>query len=379
MNAAVIKRGNRYAVRLDLGRGPGGKRIYKWHSGYPTRRAAQQARTELLGALDHNTYVPPDKTTLAQYLRQQWLPTIATQVRPGTWAEYRSKAEKHLIPALGQVALQQLTTAMLNALYKDLLERGTGPRTVQYVHATIRKALNDAARWGLLTRNPALHATPPKRRHQELNTWTAEQLRQFLQAVEGERLYAAWRLGALTGMRRGELLGLRWSDLDLDQGWLSVRQALVVVDRQVQVSQPKTARGRRLIALDPGTIAALRAHRTQQAKERLVLGPAWSAGELVFTREDGQPLHPDWFRRRFERRARRAGLPPIRLHDLRHTHATLALQAGVHPKVVSERLGHATVAMTLDIYSHAIPALQHDAAATIADLVSGVAAAGGLG
>jgi integrase len=140
-------------------------------------------------------------------------------------------------------------------------------------------------------------------------------------------LYAAWRLGALTGMRRGELLGLRWSDLDLDQGWLSVRQALVVVDRQVQASEPKTARGRR-----------------------------------------------------FERRARRAGLPPIRFHDLRHTHATLALQAGVHPKVISERLGHATVAMTLDIYSHAIPALQHDAATTIANLVSGAAtAAGGLG
>jgi integrase len=300
-------------------------------------------------------------------------PRRETPGRPGTWAEYRSKAEHHLIPAIGHVNLQKLTTAMLNALYTDLLERGTGPRTVQYVHATIRKALNDAVRQGLLVRNPALHATPPKVHRRELQTWTAQQLRRFLDTVQAERLHAAWRVAALTGMRRGEVLGLRWADIDLDQGWLSVRQALIVVDRQVQVSAPKTARGRRLIALDPGTITALRIHHAQQAAERLALGPTWTADDLVFTREDGQPLHPDWFRRRFERRVARAGLPKIRFHDLRHTHATLALQAGVHPKVISERLGHATVAITLDIYSHAIPALQHDAATTIADLVNGPA------
>jgi len=156
-----MKRGHRYAVRLDLGRGPDGKRIFKWHSGYTTKRAAQQARTELLGALEQATYIPPDTTTPAQYLRQQWLPAAKHQVRPGTWSEYCSKAERHLIPAIGQVNLQKLTTAMLNALYTQLLERGTGARTVQYVHATIRKALNDAVRWGLLVRNPALHATHP--------------------------------------------------------------------------------------------------------------------------------------------------------------------------------------------------------------------------
>ena len=160
MNAAIIKRGRRYAVRLDLGRGPDGRRIYKYHSGYPTRKAAQQARTELLGALDRRSYVAPDKTTVAEYLRGQWLPAIQTRVRPGTWVEYRRKAETHLIPALGQIPLQQLTTAILNAHYQQLLARGTGPRTVQYVHATIRKALNDAVRWGLLVRNPALLRRP---------------------------------------------------------------------------------------------------------------------------------------------------------------------------------------------------------------------------
>ncbi len=376
MNAAIIKRGNRYAVRLCLGRGPDGKRVYRWHSGYATKRAAQQARTELLGALDRASYVPPDKTTIADYLRGQWLPAVQTRVRPGTWVEYRRKVETHLLPAIGQIPLQQLTTAMLNALYQQLLARRVGARTVQYVHATIRKALNDAVRWGLLVRNPALHAAPPTPPRTDLSTWTAEELRQFLESVRGERLYAAWRLVALTGMRRGEVLGLRWADLDLDAGWLSVRQTLVVVDNHIRVSQPKTARGRRRIALDPATITALRVHHKTRAAERLAAGPAWPNSDLVFTRQDGAPLHPEYVRRRFDRRVARAGLPRIRLHDLRHTHATLALQAGVHPKVISERLGHATVAITLDIYSHAIPALQQDAAAIVADLVTGVTPAG---
>jgi integrase len=370
VNAAIIKRGNRYAVRLDLGRGPDGKRTFRYHSGYATKRAAQQARTELLGALERSSYVVPDKTTVADYLRGQWLPVVQTRLRPGTWVEYRRKAETHLIPAIGQVPLQQLTTAMLNALYQQLLDRGVGARTVQYVHATIRKALNDAVRWGLLVRNPAHHAAAPRPRRTELRTWTAGELRWFLEFVHGDRLYAAWQLAALTGMRRGEVLGLRWADLDLEAGWLSVRQTLVVVDNQPQVSEPKTARGRRRIALDANTVAALRSHHTAQTAERLAAGPGWANRGLVFTRPDGAPLHPEYVRRLFDRLLHRAVLPRIHLHDLRHTHATLALQAGVHPKVVSERLGHATVALTLDIYSHTIPALQQDAAATIADIVA---------
>jgi integrase len=331
---------------------------------------AQQARTELLGALERRSYVPPDKTTVSDYLRGQWLPAVQTRLRSGTWVEYRRKAETHLIPAIGQVPLQQLTTAMLNVLYQQLLDRGVGPRTVQYVHTTIRKALNDAVRWGLLVRNPAHYAAAPRPHRTELSTWTAAELRRFLTSVRGDRLFAAWQLAALTGMRRGEVLGLRWADLNLEGGWLSVRQTLVVVDNQPLTSEPKTVRGRRRIALDPDTIAALRSHHKTQVAERLAAGPAWANTDLVFTRQDGTPLHPEHVRRQFDRHIARTGLPRIRFHDLRHTHATLALQAGVHPKVVSERLGHTTVAMTLDIYSHAIPALQQDAAATIAGLVS---------
>jgi integrase len=175
-------------------------------------------------------------------------------------------------------------------------------------------------------------------------------------------------------MRRGEVLGLQWPDVDLGRARVAVRRSLVTVGHQVVVSEPKTAKGRRSVALDPATVAGLKAWRKHQAAERLSWGPAWTDSGLVFTREDGRPLHPPTPRevtRSFTRNVLAADLPIIRLHDLRHTHATLALAAGVHPKVVQERLGHANIAITLDTYSHAVPALEEQAAYTVAALVFG--------
>lgn len=172
-------------------------------------------------------------------------------------------------------------------------------------------------------------------------------------------------------MRRGEILGLRWSDVDLESSRLSVRQTLISVGYQIRVSEPKTAKSRRSISLDATTVRALRVHRANQLEERLRAGDAYQPFDLVFATEDGGYVHPDGFGKAFKRLQRGAGLPTIRFHDLRHTHASLALQAGVHPSVVSERLGHSTVAMTLDTYTHVIPALQEQAAATVAELVFG--------
>ncbi len=226
--------------------------------------------------------------------------------------------------------------------------------------------------WGYLNRNPAALAVKPKQRSAgsvDMRTWTADELRRFLDHVRDDRLFPAWRLAASTGLRRGELLGLRWQDVDLHAGRVSVRQTLTTVGNKVAFGEPKTARGKRNIALDGVTIGALRTWRTQQAQERLALGPVWQDTGLVFSREDGSLIHPDTFSFWFDRHVRAADVPRIRFHDLRHTHATLALQAGVPAKVVSERLGHATVAFTLDVYSHVIPALQEDAAERIAALV----------
>ena len=371
MKGTVIKRGSTYSVVLDLGRGPHGRRVRKWHSGYRTKKDAERARVELLARLDQGAYVEPSNLTVAAFLRDHWLPGLRAQVRPGTWAEHHSKVEVHLSPAIGGVLRQRLTPSHLNALYTGLLERGLSACTVLHVHATIRRALADAARWGLVPRNVALLASPPRPGRPELQVWTAAELRAFLAHVEGDRLYALWLLAASTGMRRGELLGVQWPDVDLGRARIAVRRSLVTVGHEVVVSEPKTAKGRRSVALDPATVAGLKAWRKHQAAERLAWGPAWTDSGLVFTREDGRPLHPREVTRAFSRHVLNARVPVIRLHDLRHTHATLALAAGIHPKVVQERLGHANIAITPDTYSHAVPALEEEAAHTVAALVFG--------
>ena len=203
-----------------------------------------------------------------------------------------------------------------------------------------------------------------------MKTWSGAQLAAFLEATSDDRLHGLWHLLALTGMRRGEALGLRWEDVDLEAGRLSVRRALIPNGKTVVVSEPKTARGRRVVALDPGTVNVLKAQAARQLQEQPEWDEASSDSGYVFTKEDGTPYHPEVVSRFFRQAVKRAMLPEIRLHDLRHTNATLALRAGIHPKVVSERLGHATVSITLDTYSHAIPAMQEEAAARIAELVS---------
>jgi integrase len=291
--------------------------------------------------------------------------------------------ENHVVPNVGSTQLQALTATSLNKLYAHLLAQGkrngTGglsPKTVRNVHVLIHKALEDAVRWSHLARNVAEYADPPKSRARSasglhLHTWKADELVAFLNSVSDHRLYAAFLLAATTGMRRGEVLGLRWSDIDFDHNRVSVCRSLVSVNYQISISDPKTPRSRRAIAIDETTAQVLRAHKVKQAEDRLASEGDYQDQDLVFAGDDGAPIHPDSFTNAFDALVKKSGLPRIRLHDLRHTHATLALQAGIHPKVVSERLGHASVSITLDTYSHAVPSLQEQAAETVANLLFG--------
>lgn len=379
MRGTVIKRGKSWAVVVEVGRDPNtGKRVRKWHSGYRTKRDAERARIEILSRLDHGTYVSPDRRTVGSYLEGDWLPAVKARLKASTWDSYSRNIRLHISPELGPIPLQALTATRLNEFYASLISEGRrdgngglAPKTVRYLHGIIRKALADAARWNLLQRNVADQADPPTIRSTapEMKTWTADELAQFLDFVSDDQLYAAWVVAATAGLRRGEVLGLRWIDIDLNASRLSVQQTLVSVAYETRFSVPKTARSRRSVSLDATTVAALRAHRKRQLEERMSWGQAYRDSGLVVTREDGTLVHPDRFTQMFDKHVKDAGLPRIRLHDLRHTHATLALGAGVHPKVVSERLGHATVAFTLDVYSHAVPALQEEAADRIAALI----------
>ena len=227
--------------------------------------------------------------------------------------------------------------------------------------------LCDGAIW---PRNPVSLAAPPKPARPKMKVWSPEQLRAFVEFTRNDRLAAAWLLLVTTGMRRGEVLGLAWENVDFINARLAVVQSLKVVNyHDVRLVQPKTAKGRRSIALDPTTIAALQAHRVPQLEERLQWGEAWAPSDLVFTRENGMTIHPQRMTSWFEQSARDAALPKIRLHDLRHSYATAALAAGVPAKVISERLGHASVMITLDTYSHILPSMQEDAANSVAKLI----------
>jgi integrase len=359
-----------YAFWIDQPRSEAGKRRQTTRSGFKTRKEAERALAKALTAVDDGDFRRPDSTTVDMYLRT-WLAGLDR--KPATLEAYRRVVDSHLVPALGRLRMQHLTPPHIKAAYRALQDdKGLSPTTVQLVHQVLSKALSDAASDGLLAANPAAHVKAPARNTPEMRTWSRQQASRFLRHVDGERLAAMWRLFLTAGMRRGEVAALRWQDVDFDRASLSVRQTGNMIGRVWTVGTPKgrkdaSAKSRRL-SLDAGTVEALRRHRTQQLQERMAWGDAWHDHGLVFVREDGRPLNPSTIGQQLTVRARQAELPHIRVHDLRHTYATLALEAGVHPKVVSERLGHANIGITLNLYSHVSEGMDRDAADRVAGL-----------
>ena len=279
--------------------------------------------------------------TVERFLLERWLPAIAQTVRPSTRTSYEGHVKGHIIPSLGRVRLDRVTPRGLNRLYADRAAAGLSPATIRRIHATLHRALRDAVRWGDAIENPAARSDPPRTSSgDDLVTWAPEDVAAFLDSVVGDALEPLWVVLAMTGMRRGEALGLKWHDVDLDRAVASIRQTVVEIGGRIETSTPKTARGRRVVALDSFTVDAL-ARRTM----------AWNLRDTMLGRGTS-PSGPA------------------------NTHATLALRAGVHPKIVSERLGHATVAFTLDVYSHAVPHMQAEAAAQVAALVMPTSADG---
>ncbi len=276
--------------------------------------------------------------------------------------------------------MAEVDAGVLNALYAELGEDGArrdgkpgglSARTIQYIATIVSAALGDAVEWGRLAVNPALRSRPPCPRSsgaRQIEAWDAETLRDFLSRCRAreDRYYALWVVLASMGARRGEALGLRWRDIDLATGHVSIVQTVIAVDHKMQLGEPKTEQGRRSISLDVGSVAILKAWKARRAGERLALGKGYQDHGLVFAKVTGEPLHPERVSKEFDRRVERWSLPRIPLHGLRHTWATLAPRAGVHPRVVQERLGHATIAITLGIYSHVTPKLDADAASLIA-------------
>lgn len=374
---SIFRRGTGYGFRVDLGIDAAtGSRRQQSKQGFRTKREAERALSEAISDADAGTAVANSSLTVEAFI-DEWLEIEKLRLKPTTWESYRV-ALGRTKRALGKQKLQSLTPRDVEQFYRKLSEKGgpkgkpLAPKTVVNNHVVLRKALSDAERLGYIVRNPAALARPPVAPHVEQQVWSSDELREFLDSTRDDRLRSLFVLLATTGMRRGEALGLRWSDVDLDSSQIHVSQTLTTVRYQPTLSTPKTKRSRRAIYLDATTIQSLRSHRTRQREERLAAGEVWNPDlNLVFTNEIGDELHPEWVTRHFVRLREAAAMPKIRLHDLRHTYATLALKAGVHPKVVSDRLGHASVGITLDLYSHVTPAIGRDAADVVAARIFG--------
>jgi len=375
MRGSVSKRRASWSFVVDRGIDPAtGRRRQQRRSGFRTRKEAEAALRSTIAALTDGTFVERTDETVDEYLTN-WLTglTAGRRVKPKTAQSY-AECVRRLRPELGAIQLQALRAADIERAYSTLLTtggregKGLHPRTVLHTHRALHAALASAERLGLVARNVARNVALPSVPASTSvdNVWTTEELKAFLESSASELYYPAFVLAATTGMRRGEIAALRWVDLDLDSGVLRVEQSVIPVGGELVFSTPKTKKGVRQVSLDLGTVAVLRAHRKRQAERQLAAGSAWVETGRIFTREDGSHLHPDVLSKRFDAWVRRAGLPRITFHGLRHTWATMAMEKGIHTKVVSERLGHANISVTLDIYSKVRPAMDAHAAETVA-------------
>ena len=369
MRGCIIKRGKKWAFVVEAGKHPvTGRRRQKWRSGFATKAEAEAELAKTLAAMGQGMKVPnPTNETVASYF-VNWLTYKKQYVRPGTYSTYGWLVNYHIVPRLGSIKLGKLTPQMLLSVYEEMLEDGLAPQTVKHVHKVLHDGLETATKWGLAEMNAAKLVKAPKVPKHEMRVWNEEQLTQFFREFQNPRYYAIFFLAATTGMRRGELLALKWADIDFENAKLTVRRSYVRGYNGYVFQEPKTAAGIRNIALSPQTVAVLRKHRVWQMEDRLA-APAFEDYGLVFCQRNGKPLTPQQLEGVWRHFFKKSSLPYIRIHDLRHTHASLLLKAGVHPKVVSERLGHSSVTITLDRYSHLLPGLQEAAAAKFDELV----------
>jgi integrase len=355
------------------------QRRREWHSGYRTKGEANKALTAMLGDVDRGVHVEPSALTVREFAEGTWIRSLESgNLRESTVEMYRRSMTHYVLPHLGPFKLRDVTPARLAAWLESLKSAGTGDRTVEIAGITAHKLLKSALDRELIHRNPADNAAVrearPKAKAKIPTVWTMEQTHAFLESQREDRLFALWRLATNTGLRRGELAALRWSDLDLDGASLRVSHTFSVVGYRVVESEPKTEKSRRTIGLDPATVTALKTHQTRQSKEMLAIGRGRSDDGYVFTSNpQGEPFHPQRLIQMLTAKAKAAGLPIVKLHDLRHGHATHAREAGVDMKMISDRLGHSSTSITADIYSHVTPAADKAAAAQVAAAIDGSA------
>jgi integrase len=354
-------KGHWYAV-LDI-RDPAGKRRRKWISLQAKgKRAAQIECAALITEIQKGTAVEQSRLTVSTYL-EQWLEHVRPNVAAKTHERYSGIVRANIAPAIGTVVLTKLQPITISTAYSAALAR-LSPRSVQHMHRVLSQACKQAVRWRLLARNPCDDCDPPRIERRDMKVWNVETISTALQLAQSWRVHIPMVLAALCGLRRGEIAALRWRHVDLDRAQLSVVESAEQTKAGVRYKAPKNGKGR-TVALPVMVVSELRAHRLRQAQELLQLGVRLNDETFVCAREDGEALQPNSIGHAWDRFLASTELPRIRFHDLRHSHATIMLKSNIHPKIVSERLGHSRVALTMDTYSHVIPGMQEGAAAAI--------------
>lgn len=367
----IVNRNGNLSIKLSLGKGPDGKYKYQWISlGKVKMTEAKTRLTELLHKMDTGSYTVQGKVTVSEYLTR-WLEDYAkVNLSPRGFERYAGIINKYFIPEFGNIALVKLKPEHLQRHYTGLIAAGLNINTARYHHAVIHKALQVALKWQLVSRNVADAINPGRVRREEMQTWNEIELNAFLDTARDSQYYALFYTALFTGMRRSELLALRWQDIDFIFSQLYVNRSLHhLKDGSYVYTQPKSARSRRTIALPASLALVLQKYREERERDAEMCGLTINGSDLAFGALDGCPLRPNTITRAWQNLAIKAGVKVIRLHDARHTHATLMLKQGIHPKIVQERLGHASIQMTLDIYSHVSPGLQQAAAESFDKLV----------
>lgn len=380
----------KWRITYDAPPAPDGRRRQKTTIVRGTKKDAQRRLTELLHQIQTGTYVDSTRLTVKQYLEQWLLDHASVNCTPKTHLEYSNKVRDYVLPSIGSLRLQDLKAAHLVSMYQTLrvsgrvrpktvrtaaeepprVERGLSERTLLHVHRILHNAFKQAVLWELLLRNPCDAVASPRPQTTEMRFLQPKEIEALLRVACTDYCFPAVFLAVSTGMRLGEICALRWKDIELQQRFLSVRRSLEYTPGAgIRFKTPKTGKSSRRIDLPPETVDQLYHIRGKQVEERLKLGPDYQDNDLVCCQPDGHPFRPDQISQRFRIMLRKANLPHVRFHDLRHSHATWLLESGVHPKVVQERLGHATIGTTLDIYSHVLPSMQADAARKIDDLL----------
>jgi len=368
--SVVRRKDGRWEARIDRGFA-GGKRQRQSVYGKTRREVANKLAAQLKAQQDGVMFVPANQSVETYFA--DWLDAVRPTIRERTHYRYEQYVRLHIVPTIGTVRLAKLAPQHLRRLYEAKLAEKLSPTTVLHLHRVIHAALNQAARWDLVTRNVADLVDPPRMVRRPMTTLSAEQARTLFATASADRLHALYVLAVTTGMRQGELLALHWRDLDLKAGTAHVRGSLQQMrDGELKIVEPKTLRSRRQVTLTATALHALRRHRTRQAKERLRVGAAWLDDDLVFPNPVGGPMAANHLlRQNFYPLLAKAELPKIRFHDLRHTAATLLLEGNINTKVVSEMLGHTSVGITMDLYQHVTPTMQQVAA----DAMDGLLAA----